>query len=223
MNIFIFFLATRYQECIGEILHVRLRCASKLRCTAFCARGSSFRHFTLSVQLSHGETPLSCLWIAEPQNICPGSRAPEKRKEKRKWAMEMENGKWKKRAGGWVSQSWRVKNGPPIFPPSFTLGILTLPLMKKCIQWNGHWLFPNSFRKLTNFDDNSLKFQHLFAEKTKLLVNSVRFSNFLRFRNGNCLIFQIMIFQKSYNAWKKEEKTLENKVDVRRKSALTRR
>ena len=73
-NIFIFFLATRYQECIGEILHVRLRCASKLRCTAFCARGSSFRHFTLSVQLSHGETPLSCLWIAEPQNICPGSR-----------------------------------------------------------------------------------------------------------------------------------------------------
>ena len=82
MNIFIFFLATRYQECIGEILHVRLRCASKLRCTAFCARGSSFRHFTLSVQLSHGETPLSCLWIAEPQNICPGSRAPEKRKEK---------------------------------------------------------------------------------------------------------------------------------------------
>ena len=53
---------------------MRLRCASKLRCTAFCARGSSFRHFTLSVQLSHGETPLSCLWIAEPQNICPGSR-----------------------------------------------------------------------------------------------------------------------------------------------------
>ena len=32
----------------------------------------------------------------------------------------------------------------PFFPPSFTLGILTLPLMKKCIQWNEHFhLFPS--------------------------------------------------------------------------------
>ena len=32
----------------------------------------------------------------------------------------------------------------PFFPPSFTLGILTLPLMKKSIQWNEHFhLFPS--------------------------------------------------------------------------------
>ena len=62
---------------------------------------SSLRHFTLSVQLSHEETALRFLWIAEPRNICPGSRAPEKRKEKEyeRWKRKMGKGR-RGRMGG---------------------------------------------------------------------------------------------------------------------------
>ena len=53
-----------------------------------------------------------------------------------------------------------------------------------------------------------------FMEKTKIWLEW--FSNFLRFRNGNCRIFQKMIFEKLEN-----KKKLEKEVRVRRKSVLT--
>ena len=76
----------------------------------------SLRHFTLSVQLSHEETALRFLWIAEPRNICPGSRAPEKRKEKEyeRWKRKMEKGR-RGRMGGWAKVD-ESKMALPFFP-----------------------------------------------------------------------------------------------------------
>ena len=53
-------------------------------------------------------------------------------------------------------------------------------------------IFPKSCLEFANFDDNPSEFQHLLRKRPKY----VRFLNFLRFRNGNCRIFQKMIFQK---------------------------
>ena len=94
-----------YHECIGEILHVRLRCASKLRCTAFMrARFFVKTLHSLRPAISRGTSPQLFVDCRAAKHL-PGQPRTREKKRKRKWAMEMENGKWKKRAGGIVIQS----------------------------------------------------------------------------------------------------------------------
>ena len=66
-------------------------------------------------------------------------------------------------------------------------------LFSKC---KFHWflIFSKKLSKIHefNFGENSPEFQHFLRKRPK----SVRFSNFLRFRNGNWRIFQSMIFLK---------------------------
>ena len=50
-----------------------------------------------------------------------------------------------------------------------------------------HWFFLKSCLQFTNFDQNSLEFQHFLRKRAR----AVRFSNFPRFRNGK---FKLWIF-----------------------------
>ena len=98
----------------------------------------------------------------------------------------------------------------PIFFKLFRIFII---LFSK-FQWNLNINFPKSCLKFMSVSENSPEIQH-FLRKIPRSVRS--FSNFLRFRNGNCQIVQKMIFQRLETKYNK----LEQNVRVRTKSVPT--
>ena len=92
--------------------------------------------------------------------------------------------------------------------------------------WKVHWFFQKSCLKFTEFHV-SLEFQH-FLRKTGKRPEYVRFSNFLRFQNRSCRIFQkinCVLFSicacHPENYFPKVRKKLLKEVRIRTKSVLT--